>query len=196
GTDTAFTVVVRDTLPLDLDVRTFEAGASIHPYTYSLTGDGILTFTFTNILLPDSNTNEPLSHGLVNFRLRPLFPLNLGQEITNVADIYFDFNTPIRTPDATVIVTNATKVSAEVETSQLVVFPVPARNLVTALAPDGFTPVQALAFGGDGRNVPLPITFGPGAQLQIPIQHLAPGPYVLTLRARDGRTLSARFTKE
>jgi hypothetical protein len=196
GNDTAFTVVVRDTLPLDVDTRTFEMGAASHPYTYSLTGNGILTFTFANILLPDSNTNEPLSHGLVNFRIKPILPLALGQEITNSADIYFDFNDPIHTPDATVVVTDETGVRPLVKPAQLVVYPVPVKNNLTALLPEGFKPVQAFAVGADGRRLPMSLPPNATGQVQFATQHLPPGAYVLTLRAQDGKRMSARFTKE
>ncbi|MBK7572907.1 MAG: hypothetical protein IPI10_15305 [Bacteroidetes bacterium] len=33
--------------------------------------DGALQFTFDNILLPDSNVDEPGSHGFVNYRISP-----------------------------------------------------------------------------------------------------------------------------
>jgi hypothetical protein len=196
GTDTAFTVVVRDTLPLDVDTRTFEMGAASHPYTYSITGNGILVFTFNNILLPDSNTNEPLSHGLVNFRIKPILPLALGQEITNAADIYFDFNDPVRTPDATVVVTDETGVRPVGVPEKLSVFPVPVKNVLTALLPSDFTPANAVAIGMDGRRVPL---FKPNMmqrRAEYNVQHLAPGAYVLTLIDKSGKRMSARFTKE
>ncbi|MBK6994738.1 MAG: DUF11 domain-containing protein [Lewinellaceae bacterium] len=61
GTDTAFTVVIRDTLSAFLDPISIRAGASSHAYTWSLSGQGVIHFTFNNIMLPDSNVNEPAS---------------------------------------------------------------------------------------------------------------------------------------
>jgi len=63
GTDTAFNVVIRDTLANWLDPLTVRIGASSHDYRFELAGEGVLIFDFQNILLPDSNVNEPLSHG-------------------------------------------------------------------------------------------------------------------------------------
>ncbi len=196
GTDTAFTVVVRDTLPLDVDTRFFQMGTASHPYTYSLTGNGILTFTFNNILLPDSNTNEPLSHGLVNFRIKPILPLAIGQEISNAADIYFDFNEPIRTPDATVIVTDATGIKPQLKPQQLVVYPVPVKNTLTAILPESYKPVQGWAIGADGRRLAISKPNILEHKAEYGVQHLAPGAYVLTLFDRSGKRMSARFTKE
>lgn len=101
GTDTAFTVVVKDTLPAQLDVSTLQPGASSHPYTMSLqtlqSGQHEVTFSFFNILLPDSFVNEPASHGEVKFRIKRMPGLPVGTVITNTAHNYFDFNPPVAT---------------------------------------------------------------------------------------------------
>lgn len=101
GTDTAFTVVVKDTLPAQLNVITLQPGASSHPYvltTESLPGgENELTFSFYNILLPDSFVNEPASHGWVKFRIKRMPGLPVGTVITNTAHNYFDFNPPVAT---------------------------------------------------------------------------------------------------
>ncbi len=68
GTDTAFKVTVVDVLPPELELASVRPGASSHPYTYGVTPEGWLTFTFENIELPDSTTNEAASHGFVRFR--------------------------------------------------------------------------------------------------------------------------------
>ncbi|MBK9013732.1 MAG: T9SS type A sorting domain-containing protein [Saprospiraceae bacterium] len=97
GTDTAFTVTVRDTLSLFLDPTSIEPGAASHPYRYELYGSGILKFTFDDIMLPDSNVNEPHSHGFVKFRAKQRQTNTPGMVIKNRAGIYFDFNTPVIT---------------------------------------------------------------------------------------------------
>ena len=97
GTDTAFTVVIRDTLSPWLDPAGIRPGAAGHPYNWSLGGQGILTVTFPNIMLPDSNVNEAASHGFVQFTIDQKRDNKPGTRIQNSADIYFDFNAPIRT---------------------------------------------------------------------------------------------------
>ena len=47
--------------------------------------------------MPDSNVSEVNSHGYVTFKIRPKFNTPKGTVINNFADIYFDFNTPVRT---------------------------------------------------------------------------------------------------
>ncbi|MEZ4940137.1 MAG: SprB repeat-containing protein [Saprospiraceae bacterium] len=97
GTDTAFNVVIRDTLSHWLDPRTISVGASSHDYRFELAGKGVLIFDFQNILLPDSNVNEPLSHGFVKFSISPRTDVPLETDIPNTAAIYFDFNDPVIT---------------------------------------------------------------------------------------------------
>ncbi|MCK6694655.1 MAG: T9SS type A sorting domain-containing protein [Thermoanaerobaculia bacterium] len=99
GTDTAFTVVVRDTLSPNLDLASVRPGASSHPYRFEMAPGRVLKFTFDNIMLPDSNVNEKASHGFIQFSVeqsdKPLNPV--GTVIENKAAIYFDYNTPILT---------------------------------------------------------------------------------------------------
>jgi uncharacterized repeat protein (TIGR01451 family) len=97
GTDTAFTVVIKDTLSAFLDPTSIRPGASSHAYTWNLSGQGVVSFTFNNIMLPDSNVNEPRSHGFVQFNISPYADVPLGSVIQNDAAIYFDFNLPIIT---------------------------------------------------------------------------------------------------
>lgn len=97
GTDTAFNVVIRDTLSPWLDRLSLRPGPGSHPYEFELTGEGILVFAFPNIMLPDSNVNLLLSQGFVSYRINALDSLALPQSLTNRAAIYFDFNDPIIT---------------------------------------------------------------------------------------------------
>jgi len=97
GTDTAFTVVIRDTLEMDLDIFSVKSGSSSHNYTFKMHGPRVLEWTFNNILLPDSFINEPASNGFVSFTVNQNADLPDGTEITNTADIYFDFNAPVIT---------------------------------------------------------------------------------------------------
>jgi uncharacterized repeat protein (TIGR01451 family) len=97
GNDTAFTIVVRDTLSHLLDAASMRIGASSHPYLFTLRDGGIAEFLFKNILLPDSNVNEVGSHGFLKFQISPKNNLPEGTQIHNNAGIYFDYNAPVVT---------------------------------------------------------------------------------------------------
>ncbi|MCH2044845.1 MAG: T9SS type A sorting domain-containing protein [Saprospiraceae bacterium] len=97
GTDTAINIVIIDTISNDFELSTFTVLGASDPYTWRIYGQGILEITFNQIMLPDSNINEPESHGYFRFNIRHKVGLPLGTELNNTADIYFDFNEPIRT---------------------------------------------------------------------------------------------------
>ena len=97
GTDTAFTVVIRDTLDLDLNIFTVTPGVSSHNYEFRMYGPRVLEWTFNNINLPDSAANQVGSNGFVTFHVEQVPDLAPGTVINNDADIYFDFNAPITT---------------------------------------------------------------------------------------------------
>lgn len=103
GNDVAYRVAVVDTLSADLDLRTLEVGAVSHPYQLHVSGQQrpVLTFTFDNIQLPDSAHNPAGSQGFVQFSIKPKAALPARTRIDNFADIFFDYNEPVRTNTTT-----------------------------------------------------------------------------------------------
>ncbi len=97
GTDTAFRVVITDQLSSLLDPATIKPDPSSHPYEFKLENQGLLSFTFYNIELPDSTTNLLESQGFISFKIAQRPSLPSGTLIENDANIYFDFNPPILT---------------------------------------------------------------------------------------------------
>lgn len=106
GNDTAFTVVILDTLDSDLDLNTFEILSSSDPVSVQMDANGAVEFHFDNILLPDSNIDEPGSHGLVSYRINPKAGLPDPTQITNTAHIFFDLNSDIITNTSLTTLTN------------------------------------------------------------------------------------------
>ncbi|HOZ30864.1 MAG TPA: T9SS type A sorting domain-containing protein [Bacteroidales bacterium] len=96
GTDTAFTVILIDTLSANLDLSSFRLISSSHDVVVNLY-DNVLWFRFNQINLVDSLMNEELSHGFVKFVIKPLPTLIVGDVIENSAAIYFDYNVPVIT---------------------------------------------------------------------------------------------------
>jgi len=97
GTDTAFNVVVLDTLSASFDVSSLLLGASSHDYDLRIIENHILEFTFADIQLVDSFANEPASHGFFSYEIKQNVDVELGTIIENSAAIYFDFNEPVIT---------------------------------------------------------------------------------------------------
>ncbi|MBL7985864.1 MAG: T9SS type A sorting domain-containing protein [Flavobacteriales bacterium] len=150
GTDTAFTVVVTDTLDAALDMASFQQGTSSHVCTVEFLTGRVVRWTFPNILLVDSTTNETGSHGLTNFRIRLAEPILPGTWVTNAADIFFDFNPSIRTPDVLIVTESSTGLIAPIE-AKLQVIPNPAHDRMTVVGSADAMRVCVLA--ADGRRV-------------------------------------------
>jgi uncharacterized repeat protein (TIGR01451 family) len=125
GTDTAFTVAVRDTLDQNLDWSSLQMINASHNYTLSTRGGNALEWRFENILLPDSNTNEPQSHGYIFYRIKPKTNLALNDSIANTAAIYFDFNPPVITNTAYSEVALPVSISENTLDAALDIFPNP-----------------------------------------------------------------------
>ena len=97
GNDYAKNVVVIDTLSSALDLETFEVVAASHNLKTNYTSDGVVEFRFDNIMLLDSTTNEPESHGFVKYRIKAKKDLPDNTVIENTAHIYFDYNPAVVT---------------------------------------------------------------------------------------------------
>ncbi|MFN8246087.1 MAG: hypothetical protein U0T56_06885 [Ferruginibacter sp.] len=105
GTDTAFNVVIADTLHHLLDAGTFRMTGASHSCIATIKNN-IVYFEFINIQLPDSNINEPMSHGFVSFQIKPQPSVTLGTLLPNKAFIYFDYNSPVITNTAITEIAN------------------------------------------------------------------------------------------
>ena len=78
--------------------------ATSHPCNITLK-DSIIYFEFLKVNLPDSNTNKFGSNGFVHFRLLPVATIKTGSTIFNKASIYFDYNKPVVTNNASTFIT-------------------------------------------------------------------------------------------
>ncbi len=211
GTDVAYRVVVVDTLSEHLDISTLRVGAVSHAYKMTVTGKGrpVLTFTFDNIMLPDSNANEPKSHGLIQFGIKPKADLPAKTRVENFADIFFDYNEPVRTNttrntiyDVPPVVVEAVRldrsivqggVATGVEpvlASLVRVFPNPTPGKVVVVMPAGFgASVQIGVYDALGRAVctrsaSLPATGERKVELDLSAQPA--GVFVLKLQTPRG----------
>ena len=186
GTDTAFFVVITDTLQSTLDPATLQLGASSHPYTVSMHDHGILRFMFANILLPDSNVNEPASHGFVSFRIRPHLPILPGTTIENIANIYFDFNPPVITEPCVLVAAVNTGLSDRSFDEGIKLFPQPTSGLVQIDRPiDGLRSVDVIAL--DGRIIRTLISTT--GQTVFDLTFLNNGRYLLRFNTGEGHSI-------
>lgn len=126
GNDTAFYVKVANKISADLQLASFEMIDASHPCVVSYSNfDSTMKFTFNNILLPDSNINEIMSHGFVRYRIKPESTLVNGDSVQNTALIYFDYNAPVITNTAFTEIVDLTAIK-EITSDPISIFPNPA----------------------------------------------------------------------
>ncbi len=124
GTAPAVNVVVEDLISSDLDINSFELLGASHPMTATLNGNHI-NFKFSSIMLPDSTSDEPNSHGFVRFAINAVNGLPGGHVISDDAAIYFDYNAPVITNDAAVTMLDASGIEETGSVTTVVVAPNP-----------------------------------------------------------------------
>ncbi len=100
GTAEAQHIYIDDTLDMSLDESSFQLLGYSHEPIVQVKGKAV-RFNFPNINLPDSNANEPESHGYVQYKVKLKNSLSIGTQIHNTAYIYFDFNPPVVTNTVT-----------------------------------------------------------------------------------------------
>jgi uncharacterized repeat protein (TIGR01451 family) len=96
GTAPAVNIVIHDTLSANLDLSTFKMLGASSPFTMQLNGN-VAVWKFNGIMLPDSATDPQGSRGFVSYWIAPLQNLPQGTQITNTANVYFDYNAGVAT---------------------------------------------------------------------------------------------------
>lgn len=110
GTSEAINVKVVNDLDPKLDWSTFELVSTSHDCRVK-NNNGHNEFLFEGINLPGTD-NEPLSHGYISYKIKPISSIAVGNVIPNSANIYFDFNAPIATNVASTTVVNNLKIDS------------------------------------------------------------------------------------
>lgn len=132
GNDTAFHVSVVNRIPSGTTLNSFEWLGSTHPALLQYEPDsGRMIFDFPDILLPDSSTDEPASHGYLCYRIRLNSSLQVGDSVENSAAIYFDFNAPVITNQAQTLITTSSGLTQIEKNMELKLFPNPSRTMVS-----------------------------------------------------------------
>jgi uncharacterized repeat protein (TIGR01451 family) len=97
GNYAAENVVIKDIIDtITFDVSTLKITDASHEVYTRIEGNKV-EFIFENIQLPFDDANND---GYIAFKIKTLPSLVLGDSLKNLADIYFDYNFPIRTNEA------------------------------------------------------------------------------------------------
>jgi len=199
GTDTAFTVVINDTLDFrKLNIASVQLVAQSHNCIWSLSGNGLLTVRFLDIKLPHRNMDVIRSQGFVRFRVQPKTTLAVGEIIPNHAGIVFDYNAPVRTNTATTTVLLASAALASHQAPAWEAYPNPASDAVTVsttLATGGLLRLELLdALGRTVRQHSIAAPAGAFRQT-LDLNGLGHGLYLLRLTPPAGPATTQRLVR-
>ena len=182
GNDTAFTVLVRDTLDVSrMDIETFNVETYSHPVSWQFKNPNVMEFRFNNILLPDSTVNEPGSHGFVRFSVSPKPGLPDYTVVENTAHIYFDYNPAV--------VTNTT-VNTYVTNIPVGINGQTSSDLIAQIYPNPASDKLNIAFTGAGsKSISMTNLLGQSVyrsetsdkQLSIDLSHFDKGMYFIVV---------------
>lgn len=100
GNAPALNVFILDTLQATVIPNTLRIIDASHTMNPDWLSSSVVKFSFPNINLLDSTTNEPLSHGFVTFEIDLVSNQSEGTQILNTAHIFFDNNPAIVTNTA------------------------------------------------------------------------------------------------
>lgn len=175
GNDTAFTVLLIDTLSSYIDLSTFEMLSSSHAVVVN-NYDGVLWFRHNQINLPDSNTNEVASHGYVKYRVKLNNTLVLGNTINNTAYIYFDFNEPIITNTASTFYSTLAS-TTNLPSSYINIYPNPTVN--ERIMVQANSSIQSIeVFDVTGKLLFIDFATGTNSK-ELEIENLSKGIYII-----------------
>lgn len=194
GTATAFNIVIADTLDSHLRWDTFELLQASHPVLTKINAQGALQFTFANIMLPDSNSNEPGSHGYVVYRIKQKSNLPAGTNINNTAHIYFDYNSPVITN--TTISHIALPQSAQalsVLEDGIKVYPNPTQQILHVDLPATITAATMQIKSVTGQTLLSQQLTGTNT---IQVAAIPPGIYMIQVNLPNGEMLQRKFVKQ
>ena len=129
GNYNAQNIYLIDTLSSNLNIATLKPVYSNHSFTTSVSETGIVKFTFNNIYLP---YYAPSSIGelIYTIHLKPNLP-DLTK-IKNTANIYFDYNAPIRTNTTLNTISHSLGITSLSNTNNdILIYPNPSSGIFT-----------------------------------------------------------------
>jgi len=176
GTAPATFVVVKDVINVaEFDVSTLRMLDASHDVEARLTGNTV-EFYFNNINLAANG-----GKGNVTFKIKSLNTLTVNDDVTQEAEIFFDYNWPIETNEATTVfdILNAGSFDKD---GSVKVYPNPARGVIN-ITSDNILQHVAL-YDMQGRLLQAGnIT---GAEAKIDISNRAAGAYFVKITTEKG----------
>ena len=141
GTASAINVRVENILDNHLDWQSFQLLSTSHDNRVEINDGNQVAFFFDGIYLPDSTSNEPESHGFIAYKIKPKSDIQVGDIISNTADIYFDFNEAVITNTVTTEIVEPVSID-ENTLLNFSIYPIPTSGILTIQTKENISQIE------------------------------------------------------
>lgn len=174
-------IIVQDMLNNLIDISSLRVEGSSHPVRLLTRGNN-LVFTFRDIQLPDSATNNPASKGYIEFSVKPASTAVAGSILTNSADLFFDSlmistNSVLNTIQGSPSGINELFESVEISPNPF--------SACCAIKLQGLDLVKsAHLYSLEGKEIPVEMNWNTQQTFEVCLRNQSPGIYLLELNGR------------
>lgn len=177
----------------DLDLRTFKFIGASHDAKIEIKNGRFLEIRFDDIDLPDSTSNLLLSQGFFKYKIQPIPDVEEDTKIYSFADIYFDFNDPVRTNNALAWIDKILSNKNPLLLEDLTIYPNPTDERIGI---DGLSPLAKYKYHLFNCNGVL-VGSGEISNMdnELDVNQINPGIYFINLTNEKGAKQALRFIK-
>jgi uncharacterized repeat protein (TIGR01451 family) len=188
GTFAAQNVVIKDMIDTTkFDITTLVPQTSSHEFVTRITNSNKVEFIFENINLPFDDANND---GYVAFKIKTKPTLVLGDTFSNSANIYFDFNFPIVTNNATTTIAILNNQDFEFN-SMFSLSPVPTKDVLMITTKESVVMTSVSIYNTLGQLIQV----NTNPNETIDVSGLESGSYFIKIISDKG-VATGKFVKE
>jgi fimbrial isopeptide formation D2 family protein len=191
GNDTAYKVILTDTIDSNLDLSTLNIKGGSHNFSTNVYDNRLLAFTFDQILLPDSGANQLASNGFVSYSIKVKSGTPIGTHISNKAYIFFDTNQPIITNATDNVIVAITAINELTIQDEISVYPNPTNDNVTVKSNQPLNNIKVFNMMGE-------LVYNTNGTMKtetiIPFQNFAKGVYTIIIESKN-KSLAKKVIK-
>lgn len=196
GTANADKVVIIDSLESDFDFKSFRTIDASHGVSAFISDAGVITFTFDriNLAYTPKGVHNPLAQGYIAFKIKAKNTVALGDKLENFADIYFDYNDPIRTNTTLNTYSNDPTDVEDVLTEKngFLLYPNPNQGDMHIVIPEVYgTTAQLEIFNTQGQLIQTVADYSSGTTIHA--GNLSSGIYFIKVITENGHVEFLRF---
>lgn len=190
GSDLISNIVLKDLIDTSkFDIETLVPLSGSHPYYTRILANSAVEFILENIDLP---INTSSNKGYVAFKIKTLPGLVNGNELTNAATLYFDYQKPLNTNIATTAI-QALEIQDPVFSDFFTIYPNPVKNNLNIMNRNQIQIGSISIYNMLGQLVQTFVAIDSTSALDV--SQLKAGFYAVKINAENAST-TLKFIKE